>query len=108
MSDIVDELRGHTKVHTVSLKALEKAADEIERLRTELSEVLKLTEWQPTKHDVFQLMLDIVNVWHREVGIDDVMASNLTQKIADVKAEEIIASWLERTRPPSEDTKGEG
>ena len=42
----------------------------------------------------FSAMLSIVNEWHRQVGIDEVMKTKLTRAIADTIAERAITSEL--------------
>ena len=42
----------------------------------------------------FSAMLSIVNEWHRQVGIDEVMKTKLTRKIADTVATGIVTGEL--------------
>lgn len=58
------------------------AESSLSRIKAEtIEEVITAVE-----QNAFQIMLDVVNEWHRQVGIDDVMKSKLTQKRADTVA----------------------
>lgn len=43
-----------------------------------------------------QIMLRIVNEWHRQVGIDEVMKTKLTRAIADTVATGVIVAAIRR------------
>ena len=42
----------------------------------------------------FQIMLDIANEWHQQIGIDEVMKTKLTRKIADTVATGVVTRHL--------------
>ena len=41
-----------------------------------------------------QIMLKVVNEWHRQVGIDEILKSKLTKRIADTVATGVFAAAL--------------
>ena len=66
----------------VAIHEREVARSSLSRIKAEtIEEVITAVE-----QNAFQIMLDVVNEWHRQVGIDDVMKSKLTQKRADTVA----------------------
>ena len=46
----------------------------------------------------FEMMLEIVNEWHRQVGIDNVIKTELTRAIADTVATGVVSKHIANAR----------